>query len=30
METPSESIWIPTPRALLDAGVIHQADERRK
>jgi hypothetical protein len=30
METPSESIWIPTPRELLDAGVIHQADERRK
>jgi hypothetical protein len=28
METPSESIWIPTPQELLEAGVIHHADER--
>jgi hypothetical protein len=30
MATPHDSIWLPTRQALLDAGVIHHADERRK
>jgi hypothetical protein len=29
METPSDSIWVPTPEELLDAGVIHHSDARR-
>ena len=30
METPSESIWIPTMEELLDAGVIHRSDSVRQ
>lgn len=29
MDTPPESIWVPTPEELLKAGVIHHSDARR-
>ena len=29
MDTPPDSIWVPTPEELLDAGVIHDSDARR-
>jgi hypothetical protein len=30
VDTPHDSIWSPTPRELLDAGVIHRSDAVRR